>query len=84
MKHCFLEKVGEVTTVCEIAKIFFKVQTRDTWVAQSFEQQTLDFNSGHDLGVLGWSPDTELHAQQTVSLFLSLSPLLQHALTLSK
>ena len=26
-------------------------------MARSVEQLTLDFSSGHDLGVLGWSPE---------------------------
>ena len=26
------------------------------WVAQSVEQQTLNFHSGHNLTVVGWSP----------------------------
>ena len=35
---------------------------RDDWVAQLVECLTLDFGSGHDLIVMGWSPksDSEL------------------------
>ena len=29
---------------------------RDSWVAQLFEYLTLDFSSGHDPRVVGWSP----------------------------
>lgn len=27
-----------------------------TWMTQLIKRQTLDFVSGHDLSVLGWSP----------------------------
>lgn len=33
-----------------------KINCRGAWGAQSVKQPTLDFTSGHDLSVLGWSP----------------------------
>ena len=42
-------------------------------MAQSVEYPTPDFGSGHDLGVMGWSPMLGIHAQQGVCLKFSLS-----------
>ena len=33
-----------------------QVSFRDAWLAQSVKRLTLDFDSGHDLSVLGSSP----------------------------
>ena len=63
-----------------------------TWVAQSLKPLTLHFSSGHDLGIMGWSPSlgSMLCVESAyVSLSLSLSlppllfPLLGHTLSLS-
>ena len=55
---------------------------RGTWVAQSVKRLTLDFQSGHDLGVCEFEPHIGLHADSaepawdSLSLPLSLSPFL--------
>lgn len=43
-------------------------------VGQLIKGPTLDFNSGHDLGVLKWSPESRLSAQLGVYLTFSPSP----------
>ena len=59
-------------------------KSRGTWVAQSVKHLTLDFSSGHDLGVLGSNPaSSSAHSLLEIlslpllplvcSLFLSLS-----------
>ena len=64
--------------------------SQGTWVAQSFDCPTLDFNSGHDLMVMRSSPvsDSMLSiesAGDSLSLSLSLSlPLPACALSLKK
>ena len=48
--------------------------SKDNWVAQSVECPTLGFSSGHDLGVLRWSPThIRLHAWHGVFFFFFLS-----------
>ena len=42
-------------------------------MAQSVEYPTPDFGSGHDLGVMGWSPMLGIYAQQGICLKFSLS-----------
>jgi len=46
---------------------------RGTWVAQSVEHPTFDFGSGHDLRVLGSSPESG-PMLSTEFAWLSLSP----------
>ena len=59
-----------------------------TWVAQSVEHATLDFGSGHDLGVLGSSPmwGSVLSGESAsgFSLFSAPPPTCVHALSLSQ
>jgi len=45
---------------------------RAAWVVQSVELLTLDFGSGHYLGVIGLSPVWAPRAQRGVGFFLSL------------
>ena len=40
----------------------FKKRSRGTWVAQSVEEPTLDFGSGHDLTVREFEPRIRLSA----------------------
>ena len=35
---------------------YFKIESRDTWVAQSIRRLTPDISSGHDLMFVGSSP----------------------------
>ena len=37
-------------------KLSLKMKTQGAWVAQSVEHLTLDFSSGHDPRVVGFSP----------------------------
>ena len=55
--------------------------TRGTWVAHSLERLTLDFSSGHDLGVVRLSP-TAGSALSTESSGPTPSALPPHSLSL--
>jgi len=58
------------------------------WVAQLVKPPTRGFGSGHDLGVLGWSPTLAPHSAQRLLGILSLSlplpdPSCMHMLSLT-
>ena len=50
----------------------------DTWVAQSVECPTLDFNSGHDLGVLGSRPTLGSVVRPTLGSVVIYAPICVH------
>ena len=52
-----------------------KSSPRAVWVAQLIKRLTLDFSSGHDLRVLGWSP-TSGSRQSLLEIVSLLLPLL--------
>ena len=52
-----------------------KHYTRGAWVAQSVKWWTLDFGSGHVLGILGWAPCRDPQSAQSLLEFLSSSSL---------
>ena len=59
------------------------IALRGAWVAQSFQQLTLDFSSGHDPKVVGSSPTLGSTLSREDSLCLSLCPSLPCSCVLS-
>lgn len=44
----------------ELLIFILKILMRGAWVTQSVKRLTLDFTSGHDLGVMNRGPDQDL------------------------